>query len=157
MRVPLWCVIVWTGCDEQPADDDTSPLDTDDPTVGDTDPLESDTLAIAGSYTDEWGTDHTIDETSWVQVSDDGTLTFDVLSFDNIGRSVIAQNGSGNVYNPDLYSRFDWVGGTHGDLFYCQTTFDAATEEAAEATPRADDTDPENTGCGGFPWTNLVP
>lgn len=156
MRVPLWCVIVWMGCNEEPTDD-TSPLDTDAPSPEDTDPTVGDGLAITGSYTDEWETDHTIDEASWVQVSAFGTLTFAVLSFDNPGKWVIAQNGFDNAYYPDLYSRFDWVDGTHGDLFYCQTAFDAATEAAAESTPRADDSDPENAGCGGFAWTNLRP
>jgi hypothetical protein len=156
MRVPLWCVIVWTGCDEQPADD-TSPLDTDPANVDDTDPVTNDVLAIAGSYTDEWGVDHTIDEQSWNQESEFFSATFHVLSFDNAGMWVIAQNDPSDAYFPGLYSRFDWVEGLHGDLFYCQTEIDAATAEAAEATPRADDTDPDNAGCVGFPWTNLVP
>jgi len=155
MRKTLLCVIACWGCAEEPADD-TTPLDSDT-SAGDTDTEGSDELAIAGSYTDEFGTEHTIDESSWVQVSAYGTLSFAVLSFDNAEQSLVAQNGSSNAFNPDLYSRFDWVEGMHGDLFYCQTAFDAATEEAAEATPRADDTDPENTGCVGFAWTNLVP
>jgi hypothetical protein len=153
MRQTLLCVLVCLGCDEE--GDDTSPMDTDTPPGDSGEPTGE--LVIAGSYTDEWGVDHTIDETSWVQVSPYGSLSFDVLSFDNAARFVIAQNGSTNPYNPDLYSRFDWVDGLHGDLFYCQSAFDAATEEAAAATPRADDSDPENSGCGGFPWTNLVP
>ena len=155
MRQPLLlCVIGWMGCDE--TDSVTTPIDSG-ATTADTDALGGEELAIAGTYTDEWGVDHTIDASSWVQVSTYGTLVFAVLSFDNAAESLVAQNGSSNAFNPDLYSRFDWVDGADGDLFYCQTAFDAATEEAAEATPRADDSDPANAGCGGFAWTNLVP
>ncbi len=155
MRATLLCVIVWMGCDEEPGTL-TTPNDSGD-LPADTDVLEGEDLSIAGSYTDEFGVDHTIDELEWVQVSAYGTLSFAVLSFDNAGQALIAQNGSSNAFNPDLYSHFDWVEGTDGDLFYCQTAFDAATEEAAENTPRADDSDPANAGCGGFAWTNLEP
>jgi hypothetical protein len=141
MRQTLLCVLVCAGCED--AGDDTSPT--------------NDVLAIAGSYTDQWGVDHTIDEVSWVQVAPYGSSSYAVLSFDNAIRSVIAQNASTNAYDADLFSRFDWVEGMHGDLFFCQTAWAAASEDAAEATPRSDDTDPETTGCGGFPWTNLVP
>jgi hypothetical protein len=110
-------------------------------------------LAIAGSYTDAFGTEHVIDDASWTQTFPGSTpTTWTIASYDNDGMVVIAQNSPDDPYNPDLWSRFDWV----GDLSYCQTTFDAATEADALATPRADDTDLAS-GCGGFGWTDLTP
>ena len=52
-----------------------------------------------------------------------------------------------------------------GELYFCQTAYDAASAEAAQDTPRGDDTDPGTGGCGapnppdspnGFPWSKLT-
>lgn len=107
-------------------------------------------LDIEGTYTDEWGSAHVITSEAWTI---DAVATFEVLVFSNEDGFVVAHNGSDNEYSPDLYSRFDWQDTDEG-LFYCQTVFDGASQEAAEsATPNLD----LDTGCGGFAWTNLTP
>lgn len=115
-------------------------------------------LAIAGAYTDAFGTAHEITDTSWTQTFGSGTTAaayaFAITSYDNVEQYLIAENGADNGYFPGLWSRFDWTD-VDGDLFYCQSAFDAATEEDAFAAPRADDTDPASGGCGGFAWTAL--
>ena len=110
-------------------------------------------LAIAGSYTDEFGTEHVIDDGSWTQTFPGyPATTWTITSYDNDGMYVIAQNSPDDPFNPGLWSRFDWA----GDLHYCQATFDAATEADALTTPRPDDSDLD-AGCGGFAWTDLTP
>jgi hypothetical protein len=83
----------------------------------------------------------------------------DVLwsTWSNDERYLVGQNASTDPFNPDRFSRFDWVE-AGGSLYVCQSAFDAVDEAAALATPRADDTDPATTGCGGaFSWTMLTP
>jgi hypothetical protein len=146
-----------TGADADTDTDSDSDTDTDTDTDSDTDTGAVDPLAIAGSYTDEWGTTHLISDTEWSQqyYGYDPSV-FQIASYDNAEYFIVAQNDPLDPFNPSLWSRFDWSE-TGGALYYCQSTFDAATEQDALATPRADDSDPSAGGCGGFPWTNLTP
>lgn len=110
-------------------------------------------LEIAGDYTDEWGSAHTITEETWRV---DWPAEFHVVSYDNHEGVVIAHNDADNAFNPDQFSRLDWTF-VDGDLFYCQTAYDAASAEDAQGTARADESDPAAGGCGPGPWTNLTP
>jgi hypothetical protein len=116
-------------------------------------------LEIAGEWLEEFspgeGITHSIDETTWAQVADFGTAVFHVDGYDNAARFVVAQGDAANEFYADLYSRFDWT--WDGDaLYYCTAVFDAATAQAALAAPPTDPSDLA-MGCGGFPWSALVP
>ncbi|MCB9759746.1 MAG: hypothetical protein H6739_07875 [Alphaproteobacteria bacterium] len=133
-------------------EDDTA--STDDSSADDTsatdDTSEAQDIAIAGSYTDTWDTAHTITNTSW----DQGYALFAISQYDNDAMHAIAQNDASNEYFPGLWSRFDWAwDGT--DLYYCQTAYEAETEQDALDTARADAGDLA-AGCGGFGWTQLI-
>src|SRR5262249_34004777 len=107
---------------------------------------QDDGLVIAGSYTDPFGTNHVITDTSWDQSSEGYASTYAIASYDNDAQFLIAENDANNGYNASLWSRFDWV--EHdGVLYYCQTTFDAASEDDANAVERGEDTDPTTGGC----------
>ena len=45
---------------------------------------------------------------------------------------VIAQNDSGNSYNPDLWSKFEWTS-NNGEWYYCQSAYAEASEADAIA------------------------
>ena len=131
--------------------DDTDSGDTDS---GDTDSGDTDTdvpadIAVAGTWSDNWGGEHTITNDAWVS----GGSSFALSAYDNDLGYAIAQNGSENAWSPNLWSRFDW-GWQDGELLYCQTAYDAATEADALATPAADLTNPAG-GCNGFSWSVL--
>ena len=116
-------------------------------------------LVIVGSYTDGFGTAHEITPESWTQRSDGPPAflaTFHIAEHTNGGRHLVARNDEGNEWSPSLWSRFDWTWHEDG-LWYCQTVFDAATQEDAAAAPAADASAPGEAGCGGFPWSNLTP
>lgn len=116
---------------------------------------EDHSLAIVGTYVDNWDTTHEITDATWVQTSEWGTSAFSILSFDNDAHHVTAQNDLENDYYPDLFSHFEWM--IDGDgLWVCQSAYDASTEEDADATASADGTDPESTGCGGASWSLLT-
>lgn len=113
-------------------------------------------LDIAGSYLDNFGTTHEITTSDWQQTYGTSVTAFAIVSYDNGEQHVIAQNDDANGYNPGLWSRFDWVEGE--DVVYvCQTAFDAPSEQDAQDTPRADDSDPATGGCGAFAWSALFP
>lgn len=131
-------VLPSVGCDD--TSDDTS----------------DDGLPIVGSYVDDYQTQHTVSDTAWEMVFDGGDLSrFTVLSYTNEAGFLIAQNDAANAFNPDLYSRFDWTFDDAGDLYFCQSAFDAMTAEDAEAaSANASDL---ATGCGMFAWSKLTP
>lgn len=108
--------------------------------------------AIAGGWTDDFGTTHVIGASLW---EDDFGL-YHVTRFSNDTQTIIAQNDSANGFFPDLYSRFDWTE-FNGETWYCQTAFAAATEYEARTVMPADPTDPPNGGCGTFAWSRLNP
>ena len=108
-------------------------------------------LDLSGSYTDNWGGTHVITAFSW---TNDASL-YKLSQHDNDTHVLVAQNDSANEWNADLWSRFDWTTDAEGGLWYCQTAYDAADEATALGTAAADATDPANSGCNGFSWTQL--
>lgn len=116
-------------------------------------------LAITGSYVDGFGGKHEVAAETWVQTSDFGegpkSSTFHLTQHDNGKRWVVGQNDEANEFSPSKWSRFDWVT-TGAKLYFCQTTYDAATEAAALAATPADSADLAN-GCNGFAWSELTP
>ena len=183
MHRSLAVVLFLAACSGDKDDDtDTTPADTDTDTDADTDTdtdadsdadtdADSDTdtdtdptgdtgvepLAIAGSYVDVFGSEQEISDTSWTTTYPGyAPDVFHIDRYDNTAQFVVAQNDAANTFSPELYSRFDWafVG---ADLYYCQSTFDAASAAEAEAATAADPSDPGVSGCGGFSWTLLTP
>jgi hypothetical protein len=107
-------------------------------------------LEIIGSYVDDYGFDHEITQTEWETMGS----VFHITQFSNADDYAVAQNDAANAYNPNLWSRFDWTRDANGDLFYCQISYDAATEAAALAATGADRGD-LSAGCSGFAWSKL--
>jgi hypothetical protein len=153
----LWyCQTMYDGAERDDALT-ALPADPSDPAVGGCSgfawtALEHDPMTVAGTYTDEWGTDHEIREDLWVSSWD----TFAVADYNNQERYLVAQNDPGAAWFPGHWSRFDWVA-SEGHLYYCQTRYDGPSEAAAAAAARPDDRDPSGGGCSGFAWTDLTP
>ena len=105
-------------------------------------------LAIIGTYMDEFMDTHMISETEWTNSAG----SFAIEQYDNDEMWLVAQNAETNMYSPGLWSRFDWAWDAE-TLYYCQSVFDGATIEAALAgSANADDL---TMGCGGFAWTRM--
>jgi len=142
---PVGLLILWSavGCVPVP--------------VPDPDPVDEGGLAIAGSYAGEFGGTWTITESELIFSYGDSTV-LEIVAYDNDERFIVAQNGSKDPYNPDLFSRFDWIVDGDGVLI-CQQVFDAETQTDAENATPADSSDPENGGCGdkSFAFTRLTP
>jgi hypothetical protein len=136
---------------------DASTGEEPDASTGEEPDASTGELDIAGSYTDPY-TAHEITDETWTQVSDMGTSVFEISQFSNEDGYLIAQNGAVNSYKPGSWSRFDWTE-KDGSLWYCQTVYDAETEQDALDAEPADDSDPASGGCGedNFPWSKLKP
>lgn len=136
------------------------PADTSDPATGGCSDFAwselTEVAEIFGEYGDDFGMSHSVAADTWTQTSDDGSSTFAIASLDNARNFLVAQNASDNAFNPDLWSRFDWTT-FGGELYFCQSVFDAATEaDAAGGTP-PNAADPSADGCGGFAWSRIEP
>ena len=150
----LWALLLFLGltlsaCSVGTAgdDDDSAAGDDDDSTV-------ADALELEGTWTDNWGTVHTISSSTW---SNSSGSVFNISQYDNDAMMVIAQNDAGNDYNPLEWSRFDWHVEAGTDVLrYCQPCYDCADEATALATPAGDTSDLANSGCGGFGWSSLT-
>lgn len=107
-------------------------------------------LEIVGEYIDDFMTEHSITEDEW---SFSGSV-FTIAEYDNDAMYILAQNGEANMYNPGLWSRFDWAWDGE-QLYYCQIVYDGATiEDARAGSANATDL---LAGCNGFSWTKLNP
>ena len=82
-----------------------------------------------------------------------------LVEFDNTARVAVTQNADDAEYFPGLYNRVVWTQpDAEGSVYYCTTDFgkDSADDALTDPT-EADASAPEAGGCGGFPWTQLVP
>lgn len=127
----------------------------DDTSDTDTDTSAATGIEIAGSWLDNYGSDHTVSDTEWSSYG--GASVVHLSQYDNAQDFTVGQNDAANEYNPELFSRFDWYTDDAGQLWFCTTAYAAASEEEALNTAAADHTDPATTGCGGFPWSSLTP
>jgi hypothetical protein len=154
----LWyCATVYDAVTEQDASD-AARADDSDPSSGGCGSYAWSQLippAIVGSYADSWGGVHKVDPYRWIMGSGASASVYVFTQFDNDAMYAIAQNDDANEYSPGLWSRFDWTE-YEGNLYYCSTAYDAASEQDALDTPRADDTDPTSGGCGSFAWSQLI-
>jgi hypothetical protein len=109
----------------------------------------AESLAIIGDWIDGFGGTHAISETEWVQTYGRDSFLYTIDHFDNAAEVVIAQS-----QDDDGWARYDWTY-VDAQLYYCQTAFGLDSAAEADATPRADDSDPATAGCGGFSWSSL--
>ena len=109
-------------------------------------------LEVRGSWSDNWGTDWEITGQRW------GAWT--VESFDNDANVGVVRYPADDIYSPNTYSKVAWtdVSETDRTWAYCSVNFGKDTAAAASDDPAAPDAgDLEGVGCGGFPWTLMVP
>ena len=134
--------------------DPTEPEPTD-PTEPTEEPVE--THELIGRYRDNYGMPHAISNTAWYQPSSGwGDALFHITQFNSEEDFIIAHNDEEIAQgNGGQWSRFDYTE-KDGKLYYCQIAYNEDTEEAALAVTTADRTDPANSGCGTFSWTELI-
>jgi len=107
--------------------------------------------AIKGVYVDNFGGMQEVSKSFWISTD----AVFEVCSVDNASDRIIAMNNPRNAYNPGKFSRFEWTNSANR-LWYCQIVFDAPSAAAAAAAAPANASNPAQTGCGNFAWSELI-
>ncbi len=107
---------------------------------------------IYGTWQDDFGTTHAVSEAMWVSTGDGWESKHHVAE---VGEGfLLAHNDENNDFSAELYSRFDFLEDSGGDVWFCQSVFDGSTlEDARDGS--ADSSDLEVAGCAGFGWTLL--
>ena len=114
-------------------------------------------LDITGSYSDILENEHVISDDFWImQVPEDGEYLYHIRQIYNNDRFLIARNDNQNgETEAGLWSRFDWARDNQNNLWFCQTTYLAETEQAAFDTMAPNTNDLSFNGCEGFGWLQL--
>lgn len=148
-----YCQIAFDAADEQAALD-TPAADAGDLTTGcNTNPWSQMRLVadFSGDYEDDFGYTFSLNSYRWTNGS--GSF-FSISQYDEQLGWIVAQNDSSNSWSPNLWSKFDLTSDTDGEMYFCQSTYDAMDEQTAlDALSAA--TDNLTTGCNGFPWSKM--
>jgi hypothetical protein len=106
---------------------------------------------LLGAYDDNYGGSFVITADTWASSA--------IVAYDNALNAAYTQFPADDLYNPNKFAKTVYTEPANDDSFYfCMVVFSAATlAEAQASTATADDSDPENGGCGGqFPWTKAT-
>lgn len=105
-------------------------------------------LEVEGTWVTNYGSVFEIDSATW------GSQ--DVVEFENEANLAITQVPDDAEMSAGTYSRLVWTEPSDGSWWYCTVDFGLDTEQAAlDSEETADDSNPSEDGCGGFPWTKM--
>lgn len=111
--------------------------------------LEDLALEVIGTWASPWGTD-SITAEKWNSAF--------ITEFDNETNHAITEQPTDDEYNPGKFSKIVWTEVLGDSFYYCTVVFGKDTaEEAANTEDTANRRDLNGEGCGGFPWTKLIP
>jgi hypothetical protein len=115
---------------------------------------QSQAIEIAGTWESNFGGTETISSESW---GFDGGTAAIVADYDNAENFAVTRNPDDAEFSPGLYNRIVWTEPSDDSFYYCTVAFGLdSLDDALASTETADDSDPENSGCGGmFAWTKL--
>jgi hypothetical protein len=146
-----YCFVDFGRATPEDARDTTLTADDSDPASGGCGGFSwtqlSPPIEIEGEWLSNFGGTESIDSDTWGGA---------VVEYDNQDNYAITQNASDAQYNPSLFNKLVWTEIEDGSFYYCFVDFGLATAADARNTAMTtDDSDPENSGCGGFSWTRL--
>lgn len=106
-------------------------------------------MAVVGAWQTNFGTVEHIDGMGWASAR--------LGMFDNAKRVAFLQSAADDPYTPSQWSRVAWTAPKDGGFAACTEVFGKKTQaEAAADAAKADASDLDGKGCGGFPWTRLT-
>ncbi len=112
-------------------------------------------LAILGTWSDNFGGTHTITATGWTQ--DYGSPQLDALvEFNNTEKYVIVKKAAADCCNANKFQKVYFTGLNGSSWFFCTVSpFNNDTADAARAISAPDSSSPSTGGCGAFSWTKI--
>jgi len=107
-------------------------------------------LEIIGVYDDDFGSVQTITADDWNGAA--------IVGYDNDQNVVYTKLPADDMFHPNKFTKTVYTEPKGDSFYFCEVEFSLDTLAEAEAsTATADDSDPENHGCGGmFPWTKAT-
>lgn len=115
------------------------------------DPTDDTQLEVLGTWSSNFGGDVVITETTWTGYSANA-----ILEFNNETNQLYFQHSADDDYNPSKFGRIDWTEPANSAFYYCMIVYGQDTlEDAKNNSATTDASDPETSGCNGFPWTRL--
>jgi hypothetical protein len=116
--------------------------------------VEDESIEVAGRWHSSFGGTEVIDDDSFESFGSSSPIAH----YDNLVNFMVTQNPPDALYGPNKFNKIVWTEPTVGGFYYCWVDFSLDTaEQARNSTATADDSDPENGGCGGFAWTKSSP
>ena len=127
--------VSWSACVEQDEPED--------------DPTPVAALAISGRWASSFGGVEAISSESWGSAK--------VVEYDNGQRWAVTQNSATAEYNAGKFNKLVWTQPKDGVFYYCWVDFGLDTAQAAKNSDKtADDSNPDESGCGDFSWTKVM-
>jgi hypothetical protein len=111
---------------------------------------------LIGQFTDDYNIEYELTEDLFILKPNN---KFHILTWNTEEMYFIAQNDSSNAYDPNLYSKIDWVKFDEMEPFiwgFCISAYNAPTADSAKAVDIADRSAPK-TGCNGYPFSRMRP
>lgn len=138
-------------------DDDSSPAATagaagaaTDGAAGAEGAATQEPFELIGKYDDDFGGEQIITASDW-----NGDA---IVAYDNDANVVYTQFADDAMFNAGKFAKTVYTEPEDGAFYFCMVEYSLATlEEALESQTSADASDPEQAGCGGFPWTKATP
>jgi hypothetical protein len=111
-------------------------------------------IELTGTYSTQFDSTEVITPTTW----DFGIETV-IAAWENDENWAILQNPEEAETGANTFSKVVWTEpDAEGSFYYCTVAFGLETQEAAQNTEEtADDSSPEDGGCGDFAWTKMTP
>ena len=128
---------------------------TSDPSSEPTSEPTSEPLEIAGSYSDNIGSEHVISQTLWlIDYGSSEQYYYHIEEYSNSEDFLVAENDPDNgPPEAGAWSRFDWVYQPDGSLWVCQTQSTAPTVQDALNAQAPDVNDAGS--CTPYGWMQL--
>ena len=105
-------------------------------------------LEIIGTWKESFGGELLITSTHW----NDGVIH----AYDNDANVVYTQTPCSAMYSPGAYSKYVYTEPTGDSFYYCTVVYDAKTLAEAQASTKTADEGDLDTGCNGFPWSEVT-
>lgn len=111
---------------------------------------------LLGTFEDDYKIEYELNENVFFQKP---STRFHIIKWNISEQYFIAKNDSTNPYDPNLYSRIDWVQLENMSPFkwgFCLSMYNASSADSAEIINTADRSNPK-TGCNGYPFSRMKP
>ncbi len=124
--------------------------------LGCTSPSKNIPEFLKGTFQDDYKIEYELTEKILFQKP---STRFHILKWNVDEQYFIAKNDSLNSYDPNLYTRVDWVKLEDMEPYkwgLCLSAYNASTAGSAEATNVVERSAPK-TGCNGYPFSRMKP